>query len=597
MFESMRKHATWIIYVIAGVFILSMAIGGITSIFNPKPYVGKIAGTKIHYTEYNKMLENQSMSYRNSNPDKEIDDRTKKQINDQTWNNLVTRLLFEKEIKRRRLKVTDQDVMEKLKNPGDDIKGIEDFQTNGIFDYAKYEDVLINNERFAQSMEAQIRGNLPYEKLVDAIKAEVAITEDETKEDFIKTNDKADAKIIFFDSNKITEKIEVTEDDEKKYYEENKEDYKRDPSRKYKYIKLVLEPSEADKNAAKNKINEIYIETQVKDADFAELAIEYSQDSSASKDGDLGFFGHGKMVKEFDEVAFNLDINEIGEPVKSQFGWHIIKTIAKRKNDKGEDEVQASHILIKFEASEETKQNLEFKANDIYEKALEKGLEEAGKDLSYKTEESREFFKNTKYISGIGQNETLVEYAFKNKLGDIASPVKAQNKNDYIVAEISSKLGEHYQEFSEVQNGIKRKIERERKIEMVKEKADEFVSKYEQDNYLKAAEEEGWEVVDQKGIIENTNISKIRKVEELNKAILNSEEGKFTELIKSENGAYIAFIEKREKPDMEKFETDKEALLKALEVKEQTKYYNDWYNDLKKNNTIEDNRGTLYHYM
>jgi len=101
MFESMRKHATWIIYVIAGVFILSMAVGGITSIFNPKPILGKIAGTKINATEYNTMLQNQYRNYLNSNPGQEIDDRLYKQINDQTWNNLITRLLFEKEIKRR----------------------------------------------------------------------------------------------------------------------------------------------------------------------------------------------------------------------------------------------------------------------------------------------------------------------------------------------------------------------------------------------------------------------------------------------------------------------------------------------------------------
>lgn len=68
--------------------------------------------------------------------------------------------------------------------------------------------------------------------------------------------------------------------------------------------------------------------------DFATLAEKYSDDTgSASQGGDLGFFGRGQMVQEFEDVAFSQEINQISEPVKSQFGYHIIQTLEK---DKGE---------------------------------------------------------------------------------------------------------------------------------------------------------------------------------------------------------------------------------------------------------------------
>ncbi len=62
---------------------------------------------------------------------------------------------------------------------------------------------------------------------------------------------------------------------------------------------------------------------------FGKLAREFSIDSgSAKRDGSLGYFGRGKMVKSFEEVAFKLEVGTISEPVKSEFGYHIIKRLS-----------------------------------------------------------------------------------------------------------------------------------------------------------------------------------------------------------------------------------------------------------------------------
>ena len=62
---------------------------------------------------------------------------------------------------------------------------------------------------------------------------------------------------------------------------------------------------------------------------FEELAKEYSICPSGRRGGDLGYFRHGDMVSAFEEAAFNMAIGEISEPVKTQFGWHIIKVLDK----------------------------------------------------------------------------------------------------------------------------------------------------------------------------------------------------------------------------------------------------------------------------
>ena len=591
MFEGMRKNAKIVIYIVAFVFIAMMALGGITSIFNPKPYVGKIAGKKIHYSEYSQYLKNAYAARVQQNPEEEIDDKVAKEINDQTWNQLVDEILINKEIKRYRIKVTDEDIIQKLQDPYDDIKAIPDFQTDSLFDYQKYNEVLLQNENFAAWYEMRIRSALPRELLFEEIKSEVQVSETEVEEDYFMKNNTADAKIIFFDPKKIKE-FEVTDEEVEQYYEDNKDEFKLAPACKYKFVKMVIQPSEADNNLKKAKIDSLYKKV-ISGEDFATVAQEFSEGPSAPKGGDLGYFTRGRMVGEFEDVAFATNVGGISEPVLTQFGWHIITVIDKRKTESGEDEIRAAHILLKVEASDETKENIEIKAADLYEKAMEKGLEKAAEDFVYQVEETIEFAEDANYIGGIGREASLIQFAFKNKIGKVAEVVKLQN-GDFILAEISSKIGEHYKEFEDAKNTIKRDLENEKKLSIVTLEAEEFVEKSEPENYLSEASKEGWEIVEGEGITTDKFIPKIRKVEELNKAILELGEKEFTELIKGENGVYLAYVEKREKPDMGKFEIEKEDLMTEAQTTAENEHLNEWYKELKENAEIEDNRSAFF---
>ena len=112
-------------------------------------------------------------------------------------------------------------------------------------------------------------------------------------------------------------------------------------------IKEANEKSTSSDEDALAKITELKKQLDAtpeadKAAKFAELAKANSSCPSGAKGGDLGEFGHGMMVPEFDKAAFELEIGKISEPVKTQFGYHLIMTTAK-----SDDKCTASHILIK----------------------------------------------------------------------------------------------------------------------------------------------------------------------------------------------------------------------------------------------------------
>lgn len=75
----------------------------------------------------------------------------------------------------------------------------------------------------------------------------------------------------------------------------------------------------------------IVLESKIKNGEsFEALAKQYSMCPSGRQGGDLGYFGRGQMVPEFENAAFKMAIGEVSEPVKTQFGWHIIKVLDKK---------------------------------------------------------------------------------------------------------------------------------------------------------------------------------------------------------------------------------------------------------------------------
>jgi peptidyl-prolyl cis-trans isomerase C len=139
---------------------------------------------------------------------------------------------------------------------------------------------------------------------------------------------------LLMDSLLATEgKAATTDDAMKKVYEEAT---KQITGEQEVHARHILVETEDEAKAIKAELD--------KGADFAELAKKKSKDPGASDGGDLGFFTKEQMVPEFSAVAFTLEPGKISDPVKSQFGWHIIKVEEKRSRKAPEFEQVKAQI-------------------------------------------------------------------------------------------------------------------------------------------------------------------------------------------------------------------------------------------------------------
>jgi peptidyl-prolyl cis-trans isomerase C len=164
----------------------------------------------------------------------------------------------------------------------------------------------------------------------------------------------------------LAEGLKVDEGDERAFFDAHKQDYEQVRAR-HILIRAAGSPSPVE--PGKKELSDAEALAKVQEirkklaagGDFAALAAQESDDTgSKDKGGDLNFFKHGQMVPAFDQAAFSLKVGEISEPVKTQFGYHIIKVEARKSYEDSKPEVDRR---LRSEMAQKMMDDLQKKAN------------------------------------------------------------------------------------------------------------------------------------------------------------------------------------------------------------------------------------------
>ncbi len=693
MMAKMRNLAPAFIIAVGGIFVLFMVISDsrVLQIFGQRSNdVGSVNGNQISYQQFSTLVE-QARQRQKEQTGKDIEEENMDAFNDQIWDALVTQELIKEQIDKFNITVTDQEINDIIfgANPPDFLKR-QFIDSLGRFNRQLYESTLQQQKKeVLLAIEEQVRQTRLQEKLQNYLFGSITVSEGEVKRRFIDQSTRINTDYVLIDANAIPDnEVKVTNDDIKKYYETNLEDYKVEAQRKLKYVlfsKLatkddsasiknnliavinkakgdtasfktyvdiyseqsykkdtiqqtqipaeatnefanaqpgavigpyaslegyvvykvygkipskesvvrashILIPIGSDENKALTDANDIYAKLK-SGADFAQLAREKSTDfNSAKKGGDLGWFGKGQMVKEFDEACFNGPVGVVQKPIKTNFGFHIIKVTGKSSSD-----YIVEKIVNKIKASGTTIENAHSTASDFMYLADKGDFENEAKLMNYKVLETPLFSKDANYIPGIGANKNLVDWAFDADLKDLSEVYKIST--GYIVAIVAEVVKDGVKKFEDVEKSLKPLAIREKKFEKAKGIADKIYSQLKNGslqmnnvstiNSIARFDTTG-------NFTPNQSIPNVGRDYVFNDKAMKQPLNKFSEPFKGQRGYYIIKVVKRNDFDKSAFSIQKSTLLSSLLQEKKSYFFNQWLTQIKKEADIVDNRRLFY---
>ncbi|MDI6703209.1 MAG: peptidylprolyl isomerase [bacterium] len=315
MLRALRKKTKPIIWVVAASFI-----GGFVYIVSSRGCVkrsyvpiAKIEGEEIAPYEFNRVYDAFYTIY----GDKVKEGELKEMVLDE----LIKERLLLREAKIMGVTVNNHDII-------DEVKKTYFVNKKGEFDSHAYNEYLEKAPASRKrALEKGVRNSLIINRVISLIRDSVKITDEDVKSYYLINYQTGHVSHILIDPNRLKPQ-DIPKEIVERYYNDHKDMFKEPEKVRVRHI-LISSKENPEEEARKKALR--LLKMVKKGEDFVKLAEEYSDCPSKKRGGDLGFFTHGQMAKEFEDVAFSLKKGEVSDLVKTRFGYHIIKFIERRE--------------------------------------------------------------------------------------------------------------------------------------------------------------------------------------------------------------------------------------------------------------------------
>lgn len=450
MLQSIHDKAKGILGIIIVIFIgLVFALWGIGDYLTgaPEKFAAKVDDIQISQSQFDQALAQQrqrlQQQFQGELPEGEaFEQRLKQQVLEQ----LITQRVLQKMVAEEGYRVPDQVLAQQ-------IKAMEAFQQDGAFSNDAYQAIIGSQGMSVKEFENLFRSDLAIQQLQDAVMQSSIVGQAELEILNRIQNQSRKVNYLLFADDHYMEQIEVTDEEIRDYFAANQQAYMNPETVRVAYVEIteddLLKDIPLDEDALQRlyddyvasqsgkeqrKARHILIELsadasaeeqQAKQSEAAEilqqlqqgtsfeqLASEHSDDpGSANKGGDLGWISRGMMLPEFEQALYALDKGELSEPVKTSFGYHIIRVdeIRAEKVDSFADKKAELTEMLQARALEDQfYERSELMATTAYEN--DRSLQEVADVLGVKIKTSERFSRDEG--QGIAANEAVRKAAF-----------------------------------------------------------------------------------------------------------------------------------------------------------------------------------------
>lgn len=555
--------------------------------------IGEVNGRKISYDLFFKQLQQEYTNIR-ERTGQEPTEAQMSMVRDRLWERMVNDILVEEQIKKHGITVSDAEIVNILKTePPAFLQDNPNFLTDNKFDPKKYTEALQNPNVDWSLVENAIRGTQPSVKMQDRILSAIRFTNDEVTNEYYREKTRAKASYVFVGtSDMLEQQVTLSDTAIQSYYAAHKEEFKEPEKRKIQYIFFPTFTTVEDSQNVYKQAEEILARVKSGE-DFAELARQFSQDPSADRGGDLGYFRPGDMVKEFEDAVVNAQNDEVVGPVKSRFGIHLIKVVDKKYKKKSEiDSMRVSHILLKIGPSTATIDNAKYKANYFAEVAKEIGFDKATQENSYTPQET-DFFGKGGFIPGIGLNEELARFAFSKKVDEVSPSI--QTPRGFYVARILTINKEQIPPLDEA----KIKIENILREQYMKSAAHaKIIDVYKQilngKSFEDAAQAAKLTIKTTEEFGSTEYVQGIGREPNFTAKVLSLKAGEISPPIETTRGYYIMKLLEKRDPNMDEFQKAQGEIIQRLIGEKQQLFLISWISNLRKDAKIKDYRDDFF---
>jgi parvulin-like peptidyl-prolyl isomerase len=322
---------------------------------------------------------------------------------------------------------------------------------------------------------------------------------------------------------------------------------------------------------------------------FEALAREYSDDpGSKTSGGDLGWTGRGGWVKPFEQAAFGAKVGEVVGPIRTQFGWHIIKVTGRDNR-----ELRIATLTMKIKASAQSSDATYQRAQDFLSLAKDEGFEKSADLSSYQVRETQEFTKGG-FIPGIGISDAVMNFAFSEKLNAIGDPISVPGGVG--VFKISGIREEGVRPLEEIKNLVRNEVVREKKMQKLRERVDAFYQTLTPNSDLLTAAKALPDAVAQTtGPFKTTDTPQgVGKDYAFIGTAVALKPGEISKPFEGTRGYYILKLTSKLPFDSTQFAKARSSLADELLQEKRNRLFSDWLTELRDKAEIEDLRDRFY---